>query len=188
LIYFILKFSFISTIIAYFLVIAVQYWKISIEFEKYIIFFYYKLFFKIINSIFLSFKRYYSLESNDLKDIKNYYNNQRGFFWVAENQDNSEIIGHIALDLTCLDLDNSVELRRCAVSSKYRQKGVGKLLVEHLIKIAKTEFNASSVFLTTSTIQLSAIKLYKKCGFHITYLKMNEFMFNVKVIKMIKFI
>ncbi len=74
------------------------------------------------------------------------------------------------------------------MASNYRQKGVGKLLVEHLIKIAKTKFKVTCIFLTTSTIQMSAIKLYEKCGFSITYLKLNKFMFNVKVIKMQKFI
>ncbi len=72
------------------------------------------------------------------------------------------------------------------MASNYRQKGVGKLLVEHLVKIAKTKFKVTCIFLTTSTIQMSAIKLYEKCGFSITYL--NKFMFNVKVIKMQKFI
>ncbi len=89
------------------------------------------------------------------------------------------------LDASLIDVDKSVELRRCAVASAYRNHGIGKLLVEHLLKSASSNYKASKVFLTTSTIQKSAIKLYQKLGF-IKEHKTDKFMLNVKVIRMEK--
>ena len=121
-------------------------------------------------------------------NINQYYSGKNGRLWVAIN-DKNEIIGHIALDASQTTSSNSsVELRRCAVASKYRRFGVGTRLVEYFLKKAKEDFNANHVFLTTSSIQYPAIKMYKKFGFVITDPMLYKWMINAPEIKMEKFL
>lgn len=72
-----------------------------------------------------------------MKNISKYYDGQKGSFWVAEDIDNKEIVGHAALDASLSDSHHLVELRRCAVLQSYRKKGVAKLLVEYLVNSGK---------------------------------------------------
>ncbi len=60
------------------------------------------------------------------------------------------------------------------------------MLVEHFIKKAQQDFNANHIFLTTTSLQVPAIQLYKKCGFLITNPILEKFGFNVRIVKMEK--
>ena len=118
--------------------------------------------------------------------------------WVALDESN-KIVGHIALDAHAWRraqeskdtnstdynqyIERITELRRCSVSTECRNRGIGRLLVNHLIKHAKEKLNAKCVFLTTTSVQRPAIKLYQKCGFKIVgYL--DQILANIMIVKM----
>ena len=141
---------------------------------------------------FITWHLSYSLDAfikeslkSDLLNIDKYYNGKNGRFWVAINE-NDEICGHIGLDASLLNKNGSVELRRCSVDAKYRKHGIGKLLVEHLLDKAKSEYKANHIFLTTTNMQFAAINLYEKCGFCITNLNIEHFFLKINVLKMEK--
>jgi ribosomal protein S18 acetylase RimI-like enzyme len=120
-------------------------------------------------------------------NITQYYSGQNGRFWVAINHEN-KIIGHIALDATCSSSKfKTVELRRLAVATEYRRFGVGTRLVEHLTEKALQDFKADHIFLTTSCLQIPAIKMYQKFGFVITNPMLYRWMINAPEIKMEKY-
>lgn len=118
--------------------------------------------------------------------------------WVAEDE-SKKIVGCIALDAyawkraqetntnNSIDHDHYVqrmtELRRCSVDQSCRNRGIGKLLVNHLLNEAKDKYEAKHVFLTTTSTQRPAIELYKKTGFKITGL-LQYLMLNCKHIRM----
>ena len=119
----------------------------------------------------------------DLSNISQFYDNKNGCFWVAETE-SGQVVGHIALDATELARNKAVELRRCSVDFNHRQRGIGKILVKHLIEKARTDFNASSISLTTTSVQQPAIQLYKQHGFRITNNCVQKILLNVRVVKM----
>ena len=51
------------------------------------------------------------------------------------------------------------------MSSKYRGKGLGELLVRHVIEYARRELGDVDLHLTSSPHRLAANKLYQKLGF-----------------------
>ena len=119
----------------------------------------------------------------DLSNISKFYDTKNGCFWVAVNE-SGKVLGHIGLDATELAKNKAVELRRCSVDSNFRQCGIGKLLVNHLIEKARTDFKANSIFLTTTSVQEPAIQLYKKHGFRITNNCIQKLFFNTRIVKM----
>ncbi|GEK89215.1 GNAT family N-acetyltransferase [Alkalibacterium putridalgicola] len=58
--------------------------------------------------------------------------------------------------------DNSVKVQRVAVLSPYRKRGMGRLLLKHIEKIAKEQLHGSSLILDS---QDHAISFYEKEGF-----------------------
>jgi len=88
-------------------------------------------------------------------------------FWVAEIANGSKagtIIGCIGLDSSTKPDPSTIELLRLSVSPLYRQCGVGSSLVTTAIAHAR-ERGFSSLFLSTSSYQTSAMRLYEKFGF-----------------------
>jgi len=59
--------------------------------------------------------------------------------------------------------DNAIELRRMAVSSKYRRRGIASRLINIAVAHARAH-GKSCIDLTTSSYQESALGLYEKHG------------------------
>ena len=75
-------------------------------------------------------------------------------------RDGKNLLGYIGANNIC----NEVYITNVAVNSKYRGKGYGKTLVNHLIKQSETE-RAFFITLEVRKTNENAIKLYEKCGF-----------------------
>lgn len=59
---------------------------------------------------------------------------------------------------------DEAELERVAVSSTYRGKGIGKILIDNLIDILRKR-GIARLMLEVRTKNTNAITLYKQCGF-----------------------
>ena len=97
----------------------------------------------------------------DLLEIPNFYQQNRGNFWIAINRD--RVIGTIGL----IDVGTSFGvLRKMFVQKDYRGKhiGVGQQLLETLLKwSAKQQF--SQIYLGSITQSKAAHRFYEKNGF-----------------------
>jgi ribosomal protein S18 acetylase RimI-like enzyme len=63
--------------------------------------------------------------------------------------------------------ENTVELKRMYVKNKYRNKGIGKNVIDEIVKWAKEKGN-TYIILETGKKNTDALNLYKKYGFIIT--------------------
>jgi ribosomal-protein-alanine N-acetyltransferase len=79
--------------------------------------------------------------------------------WVLEKHD--EIIGY-ALQMMVLD---EAHLLNLSVAKAYQKQGLGRLLLEHMIQIAKNH-RAVHMFLEVRPSNISAIALYENMGFN----------------------
>lgn len=61
------------------------------------------------------------------------------------------------------------------VSENYRRKGIADKLMEKIIEYAKTLNNCRGIILETQTCNYPAIELYKKYGFKLTRVDINEY-------------
>lgn len=107
----------------------------------------------------------FSLELNgkdsDIKNIKRYYKDNKGQFWVIYN--NNRIIGCIGL--RNLDEKKKIgELKRFYILPEMQGLGFGKSLLELLIKNAEKSYDY--IRLDTSSKSEKAIHLYEKYGFY----------------------
>lgn len=121
----------------------------------------------------------------DMADIeKNYLNIKGGYWWVACS-DKQNVIGQIGIqplsvgDQRCyqdiltnlsssslhIHPDNICELRRLAVLSTYQRQGIGKKLLDTLIKYAQITIGYQCIHLTTLTSMRAACQFYEKNGF-----------------------
>jgi GNAT superfamily N-acetyltransferase len=97
----------------------------------------------------------------DLRDIANYYQTNKGNFWVAYSNDT--LVGTIAL----LDIGNGqAALRKMFVHPEYRGKlyGVSAALLETLLQWVE-ENNIRQVLLGTTVHFVAAHRFYEKNGF-----------------------
>lgn len=102
----------------------------------------------------------------DMQDIPGcYLSHPDNCFWVAETEVNGrvEILGMVAV-VGRRDGEMCGELFRMIVSSKCRRTGLGYRMTQTVIDFCK-ERGFSKVVLETSSIQTSAVALYKKLGF-----------------------
>uniref|UniRef100_A0A7M4DZK8 N-acetylaspartate synthetase n=1 Tax=Crocodylus porosus TaxID=8502 RepID=A0A7M4DZK8_CROPO len=81
-------------------------------------------------------------------------------FWVAVLDGN--VVGIVAARGN--EEDNTLELRRMSVDSKYRGKGIAKALGRKVLEFAMLN-NYSSVVLGTTAVKVAAHKLYESLGF-----------------------
>ena len=79
--------------------------------------------------------------------------------WVL--LDGAEIIGY-ALMMMVLD---EAHLLNLSITRAYQKQGLGRLLLEHMIAIAKRQ-NAANMFLEVRPSNISAIALYENIGFN----------------------
>ena len=84
--------------------------------------------------------------------------NETARFYVLRDGEN--LLGYIGSNNIC----NEVYITNVAVNSKYRGKGYGKILVNHLIKQSEAE-RAFFITLEVRKSNENAIALYEKCGF-----------------------
>ena len=102
----------------------------------------------------------------DLIDInKSYMLSDGGHMWVAEWQ--GKVVGMVGLAVDEKQQPGIAELQRMSVSSTCRKMGVGRKLLEELIRHAKQQ-RLKKIVLTTTSAQAPAVGLYKKYGFRLT--------------------
>lgn len=96
---------------------------------------------------------------SDLNNIQKYYTDNNGFF--GKILINDKIVGTIGLfKLT----DDLCELRKMYLLKEHRGKGLGKILMDIIIKKAK-EKKYKKIELETASVLQEAIGLYIKYGF-----------------------
>ena len=61
------------------------------------------------------------------------------------------------------------------VYPQHRKKGVGRALLQHIIDHARQQGEYRGVILETQTCNYAAISLYKKLGFFLTRIELNEY-------------
>ncbi|KAM6949302.1 N-acetylaspartate synthetase [Aplochiton taeniatus] len=97
----------------------------------------------------------------DMADIDAYYMKPTGScFWVAVLE--GQVVGIVAAQGR--EDDNTVELRRMSVDSRFRGKGIAKLLGRRVLEFAVVN-NYAAVVLGTTAVKLAAHKLYESLGF-----------------------
>ncbi|XP_054840161.1 N-acetylaspartate synthetase [Eublepharis macularius] len=99
--------------------------------------------------------------NTDMSDIEQYYMKPPGScFWVAML--NGDVVGIVAARGN--EEDNTLELRRMSVDSRYRGKGIAKALGRKVLEFAMIN-NYSSIVLGTTAVKVAAHKLYESLGF-----------------------
>ncbi|XP_062849423.1 N-acetylaspartate synthetase [Trichomycterus rosablanca] len=97
----------------------------------------------------------------DMADIEAYYMKPTGScFWVAVLE--GQVVGIVAAQGR--EEDNTVELRRMSVDSRFRGKGIAKALGRRVLEFAMHN-NYSAVVLGTTAVKMAAHKLYESLGF-----------------------
>ncbi|KAJ0055460.1 hypothetical protein NL108_003832, partial [Boleophthalmus pectinirostris] len=99
----------------------------------------------------------------DMADIEAYMKPTGSCFWVAVLD--GHIVGIVAAQGR--EEDNTVELRRMSVDSRYRGKGIAKALGRRVLEFAIRN-NFAAVILGTTAVKMAAHKLYESLGFRQT--------------------
>ncbi|MGE7604127.1 GNAT family N-acetyltransferase [Peribacillus sp. NPDC097675] len=94
---------------------------------------------------------------------------QRGTCFVAE-MDGQMIGVYVLLELTA----ETVEIVNVAVAEQYQGKGLGKQLVNHAIRHAKS-LGYVTIEIGTGNSGIGQLALYQKCGFRITAIDQDFF-------------
>lgn len=81
-------------------------------------------------------------------------------FWVAVLD--GQVVGIVSAQGR--EEDNTVELRRMSVDSRFRGKGIAKALGRRVLEFAMLN-NYSAVVLGTTAVKMAAHKLYESLGF-----------------------
>lgn len=107
-------------------------------------------------------EKYFRVEDGDVVSLSNpkqYIVDKGGYIYYAKRED--EIVGTASL----LKKSNTVyELGKMAVSDNAQGHGIGTILLEHCLNIAKQK-QITTLILYSNTILQSAIHLYRKYGF-----------------------
>jgi ribosomal protein S18 acetylase RimI-like enzyme len=107
-------------------------------------------------------EKYFSVEEGDVASLSNpqkYIIDKGGHIYYAKL--NGEIVGTASL----LKKNKTVyELGKMAVNDKAQGHGIGTILLEHCLNIAKQK-QITTLILYSNTILQSAIHLYRKYGF-----------------------
>lgn len=107
--------------------------------------------------------RDFDLKARSVKEEVDYLQNSE----IYVTYEGVKIIGFIAYK----DKQDSVEIISLAVVPKYQKKGIGKLLLTHILSILKRR----KIHLVTHPRNTPAIILYLKLGFEIYELKENYY-------------
>ncbi|HKL75833.1 MAG TPA: GNAT family N-acetyltransferase [Halanaerobiales bacterium] len=95
--------------------------------------------------------------------------NKGGYIFLAEYE--KQIIGTVSL---IPDENKVFELAKLAVTKKYQNNGIAKVLIEKAIEMAKKE-EAKKILLYSNTKLDKAYHLYKKYGFKEINLNKNKY-------------
>lgn len=98
----------------------------------------------------------------ELDALKQMYVKPYGGIILASEQD--KVVGCVALRKFS---DRAGELKRMYIQPEHQKRGIGKLLLEQALLLAK-ECNYSRVKLDTLNTMIPAINLYKQAGFYET--------------------
>ncbi|WP_339194657.1 GNAT family N-acetyltransferase [Solibacillus sp. FSL R5-0449] len=93
----------------------------------------------------------------------------KGECFVAES--NEQIIGVYVLLPT---RPKTVEIVNVAVAEEHQGKGIGKLLIDDAIRVAKTK-GYKTIEIGTGNSSIGQLALYQKCGFRIVSVDHNYF-------------
>jgi diamine N-acetyltransferase len=77
--------------------------------------------------------------------------------------DDESMIGFL---MYCIDEDDSQYwIYRMMIDEKYQSKGYGKKALDKLLEVIKADKTRSKIYLGVHKESVSAVKLYKRCGF-----------------------
>jgi ribosomal protein S18 acetylase RimI-like enzyme len=97
----------------------------------------------------------------ELSRIEEYYFGREGQgFWVA---DENRVVGMVGVEQHAHD---AAELRRMAVESAHRRKGLGRTLLAHAEAFCR-DAGYRTVVLSTSELQVAAMRLYASSGYRL---------------------
>ncbi len=65
-------------------------------------------------------------------------------------------------------------LKSVYVTPEYRGQGIGTRLLEKMVETLERNHHAHVIELTVNTVQLAAVRVYKKCGFTVREIKENQ--------------
>ncbi|MDD3628918.1 MAG: GNAT family N-acetyltransferase [Candidatus Humimicrobiaceae bacterium] len=92
---------------------------------------------------------------------------------ITDKSDNTEIIGVCEI-IKSLREENTAFIHSFYVERKYRNKGIGKKLMQNAIDALKDD-NINIIELTVDPANSSAVHLYNKCGFKRVGLRKDEY-------------
>lgn len=126
-------------------------------------------------------EKYFHVEPGDIQSLSNpkkYIIDKGGYIYYAKLND--EIVGTASL----LKKSESIyELGKMAITEKAQGKGIGTVLLEHCLKVAKIK-GIQTLILYSNTKLASAIHLYRKYGFIETELEPGLYeRANIKMVK-----
>lgn len=114
-----------------------------------------------------NFEKYIS-ESFNVENIEKQYADPNSQFYFLQNGE--KVIGYLKVNLeeaqTESKLKNALEVERIYLLAEYRGKGVGNILMDKAVAIAR-ELNKEVVWLGVWEDNPSSIKFYQKYGFKI---------------------
>lgn len=102
-------------------------------------------------------------DENFKEKIVSLSQNTSGCYLVVEN--NGIIVGHAIVEPHKLIVTSHVVFLTIAVHEGYQGKGIGKMLLQHLIDWAKSHPKIEKFELQVRSSNLAAIRLYESLGF-----------------------
>ena len=102
-------------------------------------------------------------DENFHKKIAALAENESAIYAVIE--ENGAIVGHGLLEPHCLAVTEHVVILTLAIHEGHQGKGLGRLLMLHLIDWAKANAKIEKIELQVRSSNLNAIKLYQSLGF-----------------------
>ncbi len=96
-----------------------------------------------------------------------YLNKPHRIVYKVIKTDSNKVIGHAELNNINLRSSNARICRVLIGDKKYRNKGLGGLIINELVRVGFSELKLHRLDLGVYDFNIQAIKCYKKCGFKI---------------------
>jgi ribosomal protein S18 acetylase RimI-like enzyme len=108
----------------------------------------------------------YLKENFSYEQLESEIKNNASRFYIVEN--NEELVAYMKLNFdkaqTETGHDNTIEIQRIYVLQKYKNKHIGKRLIQKVLEIGKSN-NLNYIWLGVWEYNIDAIKFYEKQGF-----------------------